>query len=230
MEQRFVGFSSKNQQRTDIPPPEVWLHNPNRPLLETPLDNRGLVDFETLVHLVRGTVDPAYDWSSPLNDRHHLQWPRRFYVDAIGSKPNPAEFRHLSIGMVRVPRYFHNWTHLITEPPAMPSFEVMQYRIDAQRVAVSLFERVLNIKREARSLSLGQEAYKVFIADRLSQKFDDFSRVLNVATSQPIEFQPIDYSAIELKKPVDMIRLADKLAKKAIYRCAVRDICEPVAA
>lgn len=230
MEQRFVGFSTKNPQRADIPHPEVWLYSPRRPLLETPLDDRGLVDFEALVNLVRGTVDPAYDWSSPFNDRHHLQWPRRFYVDAPESKPNPVEFRHLGIGMVRVPRFFHNWTHLITEPPALPSFEVMQYRIDAQRVAVSLFEKVRDIKRNSRARELGQEAYRVFLSEQLSRGFDDFSRKFDVALHQPVEFQPINYSVVELTKPTDMIHIADKLAKEAIYRCAVRDICEPVAA
>lgn len=230
MEQRFVGFKTKNPQRADLPPPEVWLRSPRQPLLETPLDDRGLVDFEALVKLVRGTIDSSYDWSSPFNDRHHLQWPRRFYIDASESSPNPAEFRHLGIGMVRVPRYFHNWTHLITEPPAMPSFEVMQYRLDAQRVAVSLFEKVRNIKRDGRAKELGQEAYRIFLSERLSRGFDDFSNQFDVALHQPAEFQPIDYSCMELTEPIHMIKIADELAKKAIYRCAVRDIREPVAA
>jgi len=230
MERRFVGFNAKNPQRTDIPPPEVWLRNPGLQQLETPLDDRGLVDFEALVKLVRGTVDPAYDWSSPFNDRHHLQWPRRFYVDAPDDKPNPAEFRHLGIGMVRVPRLFHNWTHLITEPPAMPSFEVMQYRIDAQRVAVSLFEKVREIKRSSRARDLGQEAYRAFLTEQLYRGFDDFSHQFEIARHQPVEFQPVDYGDLELNDPADMVNIADIVAKKAIYRCAVRDICELVAA
>lgn len=225
-----MGFKTKNPQRADLPPPEVWLRSPRLPLIETPLDDRGLVDFEALVNVVRSTVDPSYDWSSPFNDRHHLQWPRRFYIDEPDAKPNPAEFRHLGIGMVRVPRLFHNWTHLITEPPAMPSFEVMQYRIDAQRVAVALFEKIRNIKRDGRAKELGQEAYRIFLSEQLSIGFDDFSHQFEIARNQPIEFQPVVYGDLELNEPVDMLNIADRVAKGAIYRCAVRDIREPVAA
>ncbi len=226
--ERFAGFH-EGRDRKDLPPPDVWLYDPRYKPLETPVDSRGLVDFKELIRLVKSTVDSSYNWESPFNDRHHLQWPRRFYPDEYGNGPNPAEFRHLGIGMVRVPRYFHNWTHLITEPPALPKPEVMQYRIDAQRVTLSLFESVKIVKQEGRVRLLSGQALKDYMLSELELRFDEFSENLDDAKSQPVEFYPIDYDSLELKEPLDMVNIADRIAKEAIYRSAVRTVKEPLA-
>ena len=224
-----MGYSD-DKVRGDIPPPEVWKHNPKR-TIETPVDSRGLVDFPGLISLIKSTVEPHYTWESPFNDRHHLQWPRRFYPDIDNENtPNPYEFRHLGIGLVRVPRYFHNWVHLITQPPPIPSQEVMAYRIDAQRVALNLFEQVREVSHEGRVQHLTGIALREYLLEQLERRFDDFAEQIEVAKSQPEEFQVIRYDNFPLEEPKDMVVIAHTLARNAIYRSAVRDIRKPVAA
>lgn len=226
---RIVGYSERTV-REDLPPRDVWTHNPMH-LIETPIDDRGLVDFGELISVIKGTVDPSYTWDSPFNDRHHLQWPRRFYSDdQSGTGPNPAEFRHLGIGVVRVPRYFHNWVHLITVPPPVPSKEVMQYRIDAQRVALNLFEQVREVNHEGRRKSLTGVALQAYLLDQLERRFDDFARQVDDAKRQPRDFHVIRYDDYPLEGPKDIVLIAHTLARDAIYRSAVKEIRKPLAA
>lgn len=225
-----MGFKEK-RVRDDIPPPDVWLINPKRDLIPTPLDERGIVDLPELISDIKKTVDSNYDWPSPFNDKHHLQWPRRWYPDIEYKRdcPNPYEFRHLGIGVVRVPRYFHNWTHLITEPPPPPSEEVMTYRIEAQRVAVSLFRSVTDIKREGRDLNLSGVALNDYVLSKLEHRFEDYVKRVEIAKKQPKEFHVVEYDRIPLTGPEDVLTLTDRLAKGALYRSAVRIVREPLA-
>ncbi len=228
--ERFVGYSDK-RVREDLPPRDVWLHNPNHKLLETPVDERGLVDFPQLVSLIKGTVEPGYQWPSPYNDRHHLQWPRRFYPEVHEADiTNPFEFRNLGIGVVRVPRYFHNWVHLITEPPKVPSDEVMRYRVDAQRVALSLFNRVRDIRVEGRELHLGKSALNDYLLEQLEPRFDKIVKKIEIAKRQPREFYAVNYDEVPVNGPADIVVLADRIARESVYRSAVRDIRVPIVA
>ncbi len=105
--------------RDRLPPRDVQLHDPRRDgLLETPLDERGLVDLDRLVDLARATVSPEFGWESRENDVHHLQWPRRHY-DIAGAMVDVETqvFRNLVNRKAYVPRIFHNWVHYITAPP-----------------------------------------------------------------------------------------------------------------
>lgn len=78
--------------RDGLPPRDVWLHDPKKDgLLETPLNNRGLVDLDALVAGVKSTVDPSYDWTSTFNDVHHLQWYEARYPNVADE--NGVNFR-----------------------------------------------------------------------------------------------------------------------------------------
>lgn len=61
-----------------LPPRELWLFDPSTEteLLPTPLDERGLVDMVGLIAVMKTTIAPGYEWTSPFTDEHHLQWPR----------------------------------------------------------------------------------------------------------------------------------------------------------
>lgn len=212
--------------RQDIPPQEFWLHNPTTDgKIKTPLDERGLVDEKRLVAAVKETVDSSYAWPSPFNDRHHLQWPKSSYkhVHEMGVL-NPAEFRSLSIGIVRVPRYFHNWIHYVTEPPPVPSDEVMQYRVDAQRVALSLFGRVKSIRRVARKMKLSGKALDDYILEQIENRHDEYMEYIDIARSQPPEFQVVNYGELAKDDPKDILVIADRVAREGIYRSIVRDV------
>ena len=56
-----------------LPPRELWLYNPDiEGLMSTALDERGLVDLDTLVAEVKATVDKDFEWTSQLNDAQRV--------------------------------------------------------------------------------------------------------------------------------------------------------------
>ena len=125
-----------------LPPPEVWDFRPHidEPF-PTPIDERGLVDTDALIALVKSTVDPSFTWEpSERPDAHHLYWEHNLYPKIIENNVNPQEFCNLTINQIVIPRMFHNWIHLVTQEPPVPDKEVMGYRIEAYRVVVKLFK------------------------------------------------------------------------------------------
>ncbi|HEU4830780.1 MAG TPA: hypothetical protein VFS65_01245 [Candidatus Saccharimonadales bacterium] len=200
-----------------LPPPEVVvadLHK-NYPI-ETPLDERGLVDVPKLLVEMSKTVDPNYDWRSQFNDVHHLQWPNRWYDDEDKefetTLVNPNEFRSLAIGKWVLPRVLHNWIHKVTEPPKIPDMDTMHYRIEAQRVTTSLFLTARSSKRIWRSKFLTEKQ----IQNQLMQRFDTFSTQLEDAKSVPANFQLIDLPERSPQNIDDMFDIGAKLGKYAV--------------
>lgn len=209
-----------------LPPRRLWLFDPTKEpeLLPTPVDERGLVDMIGLIALMKTTVAPGYDWASPFVDEHHLQWPNRIYEK--GDEYSPHSFRNLAISKVRVPRIFHNWVHRITEPPPVPSEEVMRYRIDVQRVAIALFQEVKNSKTAARRQGLDDEG----LEQLLIKRFDSFATHFEAAKQIPKEFQLIDFEHQELQTTADMVRIGTKLGRFSIVATATNMVKRPIAA
>lgn len=222
------GHDAYTVPTTHLPPRELWLFNPieERELLPTPLDNRGLVDMMGLIALMKSTVEQGYDWKSSFTDEHHLQWPDRWYERSMTADMSPHVFRNLAISKVRVPRVFHNWVHRITEPPPLPSEEVMHYRIDAQRVAVELFREVKNSKTAARRRRLGEDG----LEELLIQRFDSFALKFEHAKQAPREFQLLDYDHYALNDTSDMVRIGTKLGRFAVTASATNRVKRAVAA
>lgn len=126
-----------------LPPQETW-QLPDEPI-ETPTDERGLVDVPRLIEAVKATIDPAYRWPQPRGNKHHFYWPRANYPYEQQwwdreRMYNAGAFCNLPIHKGDLPKEFENWLHLVTLPPAVPNEEVMQYRIEAWRVATDLFK------------------------------------------------------------------------------------------
>lgn len=210
-----------------LPPRELWRHDPlTEELLPTPLDERGLVDVSALISLMKSTVEPGYDWHSSFVDVHHLQWPDRWYPRDEQLDRSAHSFRNLAISKVHVPRVFHNWVHRITEPPLMPSEEVMQYRIDAQRVAIALFRSVRNAKTTARRQQLSDEQFESLLV----QRFDSFASAFDTAKQMPRQFQLLEYGNYELATTADMLRIGTKLGKHAVIASATNRVKRAVAA
>lgn len=112
-----------------LPPPEYWLINKGE-RLETPTDDRRIVDVDATVELVKAQLAPGYEWPSGL-DVHHFEWYRHRYPNV--RQPgvvNPYMFCELPPHKGLVPRVFHNFLHEITLPPPIPSEEVMFYRVE----------------------------------------------------------------------------------------------------
>lgn len=205
-----------------LPPRNVQIFDLKRdPLLETPLDERGLVDVAKLIEQIKTTVDPSYRWTSQVNDVHHLQWPASHYHNQDGVHSNPHVFRDLAISKVTVPRVFHNWLHRITIPPPLPSDEVMGYRTEAQNVAVSLFRTAKLGKQITRIKGLSD----TIIEHRLIHQFEDFSQQYEEARIIPVEFNLIDTSE-RLATIHDMFAIGSKLGKIATVSTIVRRVTQ----
>lgn len=109
--------------------------------IETPTDERGLVDIPELIKIVKGCVVSNYVWPEEPSV-HHFYHPASNYphVPDVGERNNPSVFRNLPIHKGLVPRQFENILHWVVKEPSIPSAEVRQYRVDAWSVAKDLFK------------------------------------------------------------------------------------------
>ncbi len=209
-----------------LPPQEFWLHNPfkDEPL-PTPLDERGMVDPVQLVKLVRSTVDPAWNFPKTFSNRHHLQWPNAQYrrYDSEGNLDMVfRRFRGLSSRSITIEDTPHTWLHLVTAPPGVPDYDKMVYMIEAEDVALSLFEQVRSSKRIARMKKLGMRG----VEDQLLRRLDTFEAKFDQAKSLPAEFQLIDFSKYKIDKFEDMLEIGTRLGKHAVKRTGVWEFNE----
>lgn len=95
--------------------------------IPTPVDRRNLVDYEALMYQVSSFVEPNYRWKAPFFDEHHLYWKASYYDSALQRDPALAgEFRDIAANKIWVPREFHNFVHLMTLPPDVPSYTAMR--------------------------------------------------------------------------------------------------------
>ena len=187
-------------------------------LINSPLDERGLVDLNKLIDVVKLTVDTEYEWTSSRNDTHHLQWYSALYTtdDAVVDR---QAFRDLISRKTIVPRTFHNWVHHITEPPAMPSDEVMQYAIDAERVAISLARTASRAIRLVRSKLLDEAT----LNGRLNDALVYYNDCVNRARCIPGEFSLVNVDEIEANSVEEMLRCNRVMGRLALHRVAYRD-------
>jgi len=204
-----------------LPPREYWLSDPAiEGLIPTPLDSRGLVDALALFQEVAKTIDPAYEWGSAFDDPHHLQWPGDWYAnevrDSVNKTANPQEFRNLAISQWVLPRVLHNWIHRVTEPPPVPSDEVMFYRTEAQRVTTSLFMTVRDGKRYIDSSSL---TYRQIHA-KLTPYYRQMSRQIKAMQEVPPEFRLVELPEYQAGNVRDMFKLESALGRYATIATA----------
>ena len=205
---------------SSLPPRETWAHNPEtQGLLPTPVDERGLVDLDALVATVRSTVEPGHQWESPFNDVHHLQWESNRYTSRKkAERMFMNDFRQLSSRKAFVPRQFHNWVHRVTEPSPVPDTEVMQYCIDAERVAVSLAHQAVLATR----LTRNTEFSEVHRRERLKQSFEAYTTLVDNARLVPPEYRRVPIQAIEIDSYEAFPIVAKRLGRLAIDRIPER--------
>lgn len=124
-----------------LPPPEVWLINPFREQLITPVDDRGLIIVDQLIADVKATIDPAYTWPGG-TEIHHLYYLSSRYPDdkSVSPEDNPSVFRNLAVHKAVMPRIFEAWLHEIMIPAAVPTLEVRRNRVLSWWTARNLFK------------------------------------------------------------------------------------------
>ena len=207
--------------RSALPPREIWIHDPDVDgLLDTPLDGRGLADLDQLITLTKETVHESFDWVSLFSDVHHLQWYAHRYPfsDTKDQLVNFGEFRELVNRKTYIPRVAHNWIHRITLPPPVPSIEVMQYSIEAQRVAMSLSRTASLAVRLTRMKGIPEQS----LIKRLDQEFEKYNLYFENARLIPKEFSLLALQSFEAKSPDDMLIVNRRLAKLALDVIPVR--------
>ncbi len=177
-----------------LPPIELRAEGFENPLAPdfvrqpTPLTDIGLVDRTKLMKLVRGTLTSAYKWPSDMDDEHHLQWPRRKYTHRPDATVNPYEFRNLPLNKMYWPRMFHNWAHRVTEPPPVPSDDVMYYTTQAQGAIDALSRAVQIAKMLTRNCDISQASRE----SRVNELFDEYSQTIEGFRQLPSEFHFIN--------------------------------------
>lgn len=116
--------------------------------IPTPVDRHGLVDHDALVYQVSSFVEPDYKWKAPFFDEHHLYWPAASYEE----NDRYRYFRELPVHKIWVPRQFHNFTHLMTVPPEIPSVKVMNQEMRSYRrkdYLLQLTSRIITMQQFA---------------------------------------------------------------------------------
>lgn len=125
----------------------------NNFMIQTPTDDRGLVEIAEHIKLVKMTLSPGINWNYQSSNIHHFYWPAHLYNKANDNvQTQEIIFRNLPIHKGLLPIQFHNWMHRISEPPILPKPEVIEYRNESWFVANKLFQAVRKYKRQDRSL------------------------------------------------------------------------------
>lgn len=206
-----------------LPPPDVWRFTPGKDEpLPTPVDERGLVDVDALITLVKTTVDPEFPWQSNerLDDVHHLYWERNRYPATPNETVNPDEFRNSSINQIVIQRMFHSWIHLVTKEPEAPTEEVMGYRIEAYRVVRKL------LRNARQSVDLTRARYMP--EDKLQRGSEyhlwQFLVEVEEARKLPKEFHPVDFQEMNPSTPEELHELARCLGRVAAKANRTRDV------
>lgn len=132
---RSNSLPSREFCQIDLGNPEEYYHS-----LDTPVDERGLIDIPQLIQVVKTCVNPNYTWPQELSV-HHFYHPGSWYPyqPQDGEASNPHVFRNLPIHKGLMPRQFENLLHWVTREPPMPDKDVMRYRVEAWTVAKNLF-------------------------------------------------------------------------------------------
>lgn len=205
-----------------LPPSDVWQFTPGHDEpLPTPVDERGLVDADALIALVKATVDSDFTWEpSEKPDAHHLYWERNLYPSAPKAAINPDEFCNLSINQIVIPRMFHNWLHLVTSEPPVPTKEVMGYRIEAHDTVLKLFRNAKQSVDLTRARYIPEERLHRGSEHHLWQ----FLIEVEEAQKLPVEFHPINFSDLNPSTPEELRSLAHFLGKAIARTNRARDV------
>ena len=98
-----------------------------REYIETPYDEFGIIDKRELFRRLLGSVSAGFYWGGSYEGPHHLLWLRSNYTSgsAQPQRPLSERFRGAPSLRVIVLRDLHDWLHEATQPPRVPSRDVM---------------------------------------------------------------------------------------------------------
>ena len=112
-----------------------------RSMVETPYNEFGIVDVRELFRRVLGSVASDYHWEGSYTGPHHVMWPKDNYRRSGANHPAML-FRGCATLRIILPRVLHDYTHRITDPPTLPTPDVMQQYYREQCQVQRLYETV----------------------------------------------------------------------------------------
>lgn len=190
------------------PDPEYWRINPFTDKIDTPTDDRGLVRYDALIQDLKDTLYPGYEWPNEVS-LDHMYYEEEWYHSVWAPKCAPR-FRELSVHKAIVPRPFENWKHLVAIPPAVPSEEVMQLRIESWDIATKLFTSICNTEvwkqRAEGRLQLLEEKPQI-----LKPKFRGVDEIGQAVIREMLgrHFKGVEHNLTRLEQLPPEFRMAD---------------------
>lgn len=212
-----------------LPPRELWLFTPGvDEKLPTPVDDRGIVETQKLIDLVKTTVDPSYSWdTSKKSNIHHFFFEHNKYRSDPEAFVDPEKFCELAINKIFLPRKFHAWLHKVMAEPPVPSEETMYYRILMQDVSSRLFRTAEQSEQLMHARYITDEK----LQRGLTWHFQDFNRIIDYAQRTiPPEFHPYDLSLFQPETETDLHKIVPTLGRMALSDTFTREVARPVAA
>jgi len=207
--------NSEMESYRGLPPPDARLwHKGRDEKIPTPLNTNGLADLDKLVIIGKEQAVKEYDWTSPFNDVHHLQWPGMCY-----DSETEHIFRELVQRKTYIPRVFHNWLHHITLPPPLPSEEVMRHTIQAEQTARAIASTAQLAVRLTRMANIPEDK----LLRRLEQEFDNYMLYVENAREVPVEFRLLKLNEVEANSVDEMLTANRRLGKLALNHIPVRN-------
>lgn len=174
--------------------------------VETPTDERGLVDIPRTLEIVQSMIKPGYILSNEDSTHHFYWWANLYQQSRDERRVNPSFFRELPIHKGELPREFENLLHQVTMPVAPPKAEVMQYRVESWLVARSLFDsatKIIEWRRRAEDrINSGEDPNivrpegdiyaKEWMAETIDRHFDGVEQHMKDMARVPPEFRLIE--------------------------------------
>lgn len=115
--------------------------------LPTAVDQYGIPDRVAMMREVLGTIAGKHIWTGDY-DLHHVSWPRKNYVPFVeedGTKVGIG-FRNAPALRLVMPRQMHEYVHTVTEPPMVPTLDVMrQFHLEHGQVG-RLYDTIKSAK------------------------------------------------------------------------------------
>jgi hypothetical protein len=112
--------------------------------IDTPYDEYGIVDKRELLARVMGSVATNHIWKGTYEGPHHIMWPRYAYqmISPKSFRPRATHFRGSPSLKVILPRQLHDYLHIVTDPPVVPSNDVMMQYAKEQFQVQRLYDTI----------------------------------------------------------------------------------------
>lgn len=201
--------------------------------VETPVDDRGFVDYGRLLGIIDNLVDQEFRWPNQL-DVHHLFWKAESYEPSHFLNEEdpllPHRFREIAYHKILIPRQMHNLLHKLTIPSDVPDYKLMEKREAGWGTAVNLFQiakRSLDVEAQDKRLKPLPKGNgyldpltKRTIDDRevLQSRYNEFLQMLHEKCTN-ISQQDVDnIIAVDTLKNLEPLDLLIQLDKRVFLK------------